>query len=421
MGDSNEALLLFNHASDIADGLFPLAGRQYVLSTFDQLTARPAAASVAKLIQPLFALGQLRAQSGLEPATEHVAGLLHERAGDFAAAGDRLATACAAAEQEYEVSESVASLTHFALGKADMARTLLATEDFAGASDSAETALQLAMEGDSGGVGGEPSIEDPVVRRKCQLSARLAGGLAHYHASNLDSALAMLRAAVAGAGGGEERGGSTVAECFLAQAMWATGAPQERKAAMDLLLDCVGRESNHLPAALLLGAMALLDGDAETLEAVVDDLETTRENAELGDADRRRIQQLLVLVAALSTDDKVNGADEEGEGEEGEEMPRDFGRAVAEAQMSTALFPALPHGWRQLAALSGGASAHPTQMALKTAQHAVPPRGSLAAEDLAEAFAATATVADAQCGIMVAPWLPAAWRGLADAVSCQKE
>jgi superkiller protein 3 len=184
---------------------------------------------------------------------------------------------------------------------------------------------------------------------------------------------------------------------------------------MELLLDCVGRESNHLPAALLLGAMALLEGDAETLEAVVDDLETTREDAELGDADRRKIQQLLVLVAALPMDKK--DADEKGETNGDSEAPRDLSRAIAEAQVSTALFPALPHGWHQLAALSGGVGSHPAQMALKTAQHAVPPRGFLAAEDLAEAFAAAATAADAQCAVMVAPWVPASWRGVADAVS----
>ena len=48
-------------------------------------------------------------------------------------------------------------------------------------------------------------------------------------------------------------------------------------------------------------------------------------------------------------------------------------------------------------------------MALKTAGKAVPPRGHLDAVSLANAFAGTGKVGDAQRSIMIAPWVSGGW------------
>ena len=75
------------------------------------------------------------------------------------------------------------------------------------------------------------------------------------------------------------------------------------------------------------------------------------------------------------------------------------------------LGPSKPYGWSQLTEISE--ESYPTEMALLTAKGAVPPKGPLDAEDLAEAFAGTARPADAQRAIMIAPWGMDGWEHLA--------
>jgi superkiller protein 3 len=71
------------------------------------------------------------------------------------------------------------------------------------------------------------------------------------------------------------------------------------------------------------------------------------------------------------------------------------------------LFPSQPHGWGRLADIGG--DCHAAEMVLRTAAKAVPPKGDLDAEDLAEAFAKTEKLANAQKAIMIAPWKPEGW------------
>ena len=403
IGDLREAALLFNHAWEIADGSLPLAKQLYACSAFDQLKGKASNANLSNLIQPLFALGQLRSSAAIEPDIEHLSALFQERIGNYTATCSFLKVACDAAEQDYEVSESVSALTKFAHCKADQARAYLALHDYDAALVGAETALQLSI-GDESGDG--PKIVDPVISRKCQLGARLSIALACFQRGSVDEAVSGLQMAI------EESEGAADVVCLLAQVLWSTGRQYERKMAVEQLLDCIGREPNHLSSILLLGVTATLGKDQETLDAAIDDLKRLRAGTNLDDGQRRAIQAFLVDSAALSTanpNDLTSANINEDRTD----------HAMTESQVSVFLSPFDSFQWTRFASFcdDGHESASfPARMALKTAQRAAPPHGSLTPESLAEAFAGTGRAADAQGGIFVAPWSAVSWDALARVV-----
>ena len=383
LGESKEAQLLFTHAFEIADSSLSLSRRQYALSTFDQLVLRNVTSNPTDLIQPVFALYQLQSHTPLDPFTLHLSGLYHERVGDYYTAIDSFRAVCESFEQDYEVSESLASLAHFAEGKADLARAHLAADDFEDAIDCAETALQLSA-GDSSD---EPSITDPAARQRCWFSAHLTAGLAHFHLGVFDKALDMLGSAL------KESRNSADTTCLLAQVLWAKGGKREHAAAAEQLLGLAEKEPMLLSPTLLLGAIALLDEDQELMQAISRNLEASRGRDGLSTQQRQNIDRLLSTIAA------VLPAQDQEQGDE-----------IAEARTSVYLFPFRPYGWHQLASLCD--DAYPATMALKTAQLAVPPGGELTVERLAETFAFTGNVGDSQRSIMVAPWMVVGWEGL---------
>lgn len=394
MGELEEAPLLVTHAFEISDSSLPLARSQYALSAFDQFIkkAEKKKKDSTTLIQPLFALHQVRSQSRPEPAVEHVSTLFSERAGDYSAAVRSLTELCDAAEQDYEISESVSSLTRFAHGKADLARNLLATGDYEAAAENAETSLQLSVEDTDG----EPSIGDTVLRQKCRLSAHLTAGLAYHQSGATEEAMSKFRSAYS-----EFEEGSADIVCLIAQVLWTHGRKDERAMAMEQLLNVNGREPNHLPSMLLLAVIALLESDHDALDAVLSDLESLRMSTDLDSDQRRQIQDMLISVTAVSPPSS--------EDNKSKRMAR---VAMDESKVSVVQFPFQPVGWTQLASLCD--DLYPAKMALKTAQHAVPPRGSVSPETLAQSFAATGQAAHAQSAIMVAPWLTVGWVSLGE-------
>ncbi|KAI9791465.1 MAG: Superkiller protein 3 [Peltula sp. TS41687] len=388
LGETTEAQLLFTHAFEISDSFLPTLWRQYPVTTFDQFSLGHIPSEITNLIQPLFALYQLAFRTLPDPAIQHLSGLYHERVGDYAAAIDLFTVACESAEQEYEVSESASSLARFAEGKADLARVQLASDDFAAAIESAETALQLS-DFDSGD---EPSISDPAARRRCRLSAHLTAGLASFQDHDMDKALEMFRSAL------EESESNVDVVCLLAQVLWAKGGDKEREVATEQLLDCVEKNPNHLSSTVLLGVIAALENDQETLHAVAGDLRAVRTSDELSIEQRQTVERLLNAIATLALED---GEDEV--------------KRTAEAKRSIMLSPYHPHGWSQLATVCE--DSYPARMALKAAQGAVSlGGGALGLQDLAKAFAATWTIGDMQRAIMVAPWLTVGWQGLGEVI-----
>ena len=390
-GDSKEALNHFTHAFEISDSVSVISKRQYASSTFDHLLTSPIVSNnLTALIQPLFALEQLRAQAPTELPYRHLSALFLERVGNFNDAIETLTELCSNAEADYESSESDAALARFAHAKADVARCQLAALSHSSASENANTALDLSADAENSGL-------DPEARRKLRLSAHLTAGLAAHHLKQDSDAINMFRAAL------EESASNPDVVCLLVQVLWAHGGAAERTAARDQLFECSEAHSEHAGVMTLLGAIAALDDDAETTAAVRADLAALRTSPALHAAEQSQIDSLLASLASLDPSTE----------------PHETDPALSSAQTATLLNPSAPHAWTLLSSLSGGDGAgagYAAAMALQTAQKAVPPHGGAGAGELAAAFAGVGTVADAQRAVVLAPWVGGGWGAMAGAL-----
>ncbi|CAD6569378.1 MAG: Superkiller protein 3 [Alectoria sarmentosa] len=377
LGEVNEARQLFTHAFEIADSSSPIIKRQFAVSTFDHLLSSPLSSSTSA-IQPLFALHQLRSQVSADFSLQHLSSLLAERVGDFGDAVATLDQVTSNLEAEYETSESQVVLMRFALAKADLSRAQLAERRFEAAAENAETALSLSEEED---------VKNEA-RQKLRLSAHMTAGLAYYYQGTMDQAIIMFRSAL------EETQGNPDIVCLLAQVLWAKGGNEERNVAREQLFDCVENHPDHSGAIVLLGVIAVLDDDRDTIEAVTADLEGLRTRDTLAAQNKSKVAQILMIISALFP------------GEEGQNASE-----ISQATTTTMLAPSQPHGWLHLAGLSD--ESHPAEMAVLTATKAAPPGGNLDANNLSKAYAGTRRLDDAQRAIMVAPWAVQGWEALA--------
>ena len=370
---------------DIAETSSLLTRRQYSTSLFDHIVNSPPNLNVTSLIHPLFALTQLQGLNPQEISYRHLSTLFQERTDDNPGAVRTLEQACERLEADYEATESPRSLGRFMLAKADLARSYLATGRFAHAVESGKTALSLSSDASSKELDAEQ-------RRKARLSAHLTVGVAEYFRNRASDAVEYLEKALA------ESGGNPDAVCVLAQILWATDTEDARDQARTALFDVIERDPSHVQSVLLLGVIALLDEDDESLDAVVSELHALRTGDGLSDADHARIGEVLRAVAASSSQDD------------------DAAVAVAvltQVQNDILLNPHLPHGWSRLAEAAGDADNNAAEMALNVALKAIPPRGELDALDLARSYAGTTKAADAQKALMLAPWDSGGWESLA--------
>ena len=378
MGEVNEARNLFTHAFEIADSSSTMIKQQFAMCTFDHLLSSPLN-STTSAIQPLFALHQLRTQTSADSAFQHLSSLFAERIGDFGDAAATLEIVASNLEAEYEKSESALILRRFVIAKADLARAKLAERDFEAAAENAETALNLSEEDGA----------DNEARRKVRLSAHMTAGLAYYYQEIMDQAISMFRSAL------EETQGNPDIVCLLAQVLWAKGGHDERTVAREQLFDCVEKYPGHSGAIILLGAIAVLDDDRDTVEAVTADLEGLRTRDSLTSQEQSKVAQLLTTIGALFPGDEGQDASE-----------------LSQATSTIMLTPSQPYGWSQLAGLSE--ESYPAEMAVLTATKACPPGSLLTAADLSKAYAGTKRFDDAQKAIMYAPWTTPAWEALSE-------
>lgn len=376
-GDIREANLLFTHAMEISESSSLITKRQYSQSTFDQILTSTNVLNITDLVRPLFALNQVESMAPSDLMYRHLSTLFSERIDNVSAAEASLSEICSIVEADYEVTESPASLSRFALAKADLARSQLSTSSYSDAIDSGELALQLSAED----AGNELSTS---ARQKCRLSAHLTVGLAHYYTQQPDTALQYFHPAL------EESDGNPDAVCLLAQVLWATGAHAK---ARDILFDCVEQHPDHVQSILLLAIIALLDHDAESLDAVTATLQDLRTAPSITDREQAQLSEVLRAIASDSR---------------------------AEIQTDVFLNPSQPHGWSRLAELGEGegedVDTYPADMALLTAVKKVPPTGDLDARELARAFAGTGKVGDAQRAVMLAPGNKDGWDALGGAL-----
>lgn len=384
-GDAHEANLLFTHAMEISESSSLITKKQYSQSTFDQLLSSTSPSSITDLVQPLFALKQLQSMDPSDTVFQYLSTLFLERVGDVNLALEALSNICTAVEADYEVTESSASLSRFALAKADLARSQLAAGQYEEAIENGDTALQLSDED----AGNELTAES---RQRCRLSAHLTVGLAQYYLGDPEAAFQYFHPAL------EESNSNPDAVCLLAQVLWAKGDGASRESARDHLYTCVDTHPEHVQSILLLALIAILDNN-NALEDVTARLQDLRATHTITDLEQSQVSEILGAIAALPGTDGTDANKE----------------ILWEIQKDVLLHPAQPHGWSRLTKAEGDYST--AEMALKTAVKGVPPRGKLEATDLASAFAGTGKVGDAQRAVVVAPWIGEGWENLAAVVA----
>ncbi|KAF2730460.1 TPR-like protein [Polyplosphaeria fusca] len=388
-GSTSEALVHFTHAFELSESSSLLTKRQYATSTFDHLLASPSASNnITHLIQPLFALHQLSFQTPFDIPHKHLAALFLERVGNNEAAIKGLTSICESAEQEYETSESNAALSRFAMAKTDLARNLLATHEYESAVSEAETALDLMANDDE-----SEAIMPEQQLAKTKLSARLTAGLAHYYLDDLDAAIPYFRTSLTETQTNESINPDVI--CTLAEVLWAKGGTQEKDIAREQLFTAIEKWGQHVGLVTLLGAMAVLDEDSDTMTAVKNDLDALRTNTSLSPANLARVEKVLDAIALFAS-------------------RGDEGQVLNEIRESVMLAPWKHGGWGNLAEASGDGFA--AVLARETARRNVPPVGGLDAVELARAVAGTGGLADAQRGVVLAPWRGEGWGALGESL-----
>lgn len=383
VGEIKEARGHFEHAFDISNSSDILPKRQFSLAHFDHLYEPSASNEVSQLIQPFFALHQLCIQNPSDLPFVHLSALLAERMGETGDAKASLQVVCSGMDEEFEKTESPASLSKYAQANADMARVLLSRHSYEESAEKAELALTLSWED-----GAEQF--DPEACRKLRLSARLTAGLAYYNLKSMDQAIDMFRDAL------EEAENAPDVVCLLAQVLWAKGGEENRSVAREQLLDCVLNHPDHIGAVTLLGAIALLDADRDAIEAVESDLNGMIARDDIEIHDRAKIIKLLSAISATGLSDHAA-------------VPEDI-RRIGEATAAVMLSPGQPAGWMELSAASR--EPYAAAMSIKRALRSVPPYSNLGAEDLSQAYAQTGKASDALRAIMVAPWKQDGWEEL---------
>jgi superkiller protein 3 len=381
-GDAKEARGLFTHAMEIADASSVPTRRHYSSSLFDLiLTVSPNELTVESLIQPLFALNQYQSLKSQDLTFAHLATLFQERTNESGRAVESLEKISSTIEADYESTESPQSLAKFALAKIDLARTYLASGSYDKAIECGELALGLSSEEAENELSSEQ-------RKKARLSAHLTVGLAQYYSNQFDEAITYFESAL------EESDGNPDAVCLLAQVLWAQGSEASRDRAREKLFEVIEQYPEHVQSVLLLGVIALLDNDEDSLEAVVEELHGLRTNHKVTASEQSAIGEVLRAIATL------------GEGRTEEDVR-------TQIQTDIMLYPNLPHGWAAMAQSTG--DEHAAQMALKVASRGIPPKGLLDAQDLSKAYAGTATAGDAQRAAFLAPWEQSGWTSLSAA------
>ncbi|RVX75412.1 hypothetical protein B0A52_00765 [Exophiala mesophila] len=380
VGQVNEARGLFMHAFEIADSSLLPAKRHYALSAFDHILKDPGRSHEANiLLQPLFALRQLHAQSPADTIATQLLAMFAERVGDFAASAEALEEVCSASEAAYESSESMDDLVRFSQAKAALARAQLGQQDFLNSITNAEVALDLSEDAAEFGTVHHDS------RRQWRLSAHITAGLAHSHLQQIESSIQMFKAAL------EESSNAPDVVCMLAQVLWAKGGESEKEAARTQLFNVVEEHPDHVQATALLAVTGLLDENQDVLDAVEEDLRTLRQSDKIGLLDKIKVTKLLSGIVACKENNPAS---------------RDDMGLLADALSGIMLAPGQPQGWLELSQATKGRDpeGYAAEMAILNAEKQIPPRGRLAADDLSRAYEGSVRQEDHLKARMIAPW-----------------
>lgn len=386
-GDRAEAGLHFTHAFEISNSSLVIAKRQYAVSAFEHLVKLTGASpDLLKAMRPLFAIRQLRFQTTKQASVNHLAALFHERLGEHDAAVEILQDICRELEAEYEATETDASLNRFIEAKVDLARNRLGLKDYSAAADDAQTVLDLTSDGESSTL----SEED---RQRCRLSAHLTAGLANYLIGAVREALSLFRTTL------KENDSMPNVVLLLARVLWAGGTDREKQGAKEQLWHCLEINAGHVGCITLLGTMAALEGDRETMDAIREEIYIIRTQSNLNNHDSLQLQRLLGAFILFSRENAQQTDIE----------------LTNELCTSIMLSPWQPHGWAQFATVVS--DLYPSEMALQTTIRIIPPHGGSTAKDLVKALSSTGRLRDAQTAVMLSPSMTDGWQSLRDAVA----
>lgn len=374
--DFGESRSLCTHAFTIAESSSTIVKKQYTISAFDHLLSESSGKEAVDILQPQFALKQLQCQRPLDFTFQHLSSLFSERAADMDSAMESLQTICFALESEYEATERPIVLSRFSEAKSDLGRVRFAQQDFISAAEEAETALTLSAD------------EEPAstARAKLRLSAYLTAGLAYYHQGSTDSALDMFRNAL------EESQDDPDIICLLVQVLWAKGGDEARAIARDQLLNCIEKFPGHFDTGMLLGVVAVLDGDPDGIQSVLPELQGLRTRDSLTIMQQQQVSKLLNAIEFLHVAET-----------DPDSRPRN------EINTALMLSPSQPDTWAQLA--ESRQESYPSEMAKLMSLGSVQ-RSLTKAGDLCRAYSATTRLDDAQRAMMVAPWMKQGWEAL---------
>ena len=377
LGDAHEARSHFEHAFEIADCSEVAAKKYYLSASFEHILIDSRIKSLAGLVAPIFACHQMQTQGMDILPFRHLLALLLERAGDYDAATSHLISLSEQIEALYETAESPEVLGKFIRLKADLARVQLSARDYEGASENAGTALDLSEDANEQSLAKE-------IRAKTRLSAHLTAGMAAYFLGSMDEAISKFRTSL------EESNSDTDVQCLLAQVLWAKGGDNEKGVSKEQLFNVMEQNDGHIEASLILGAMTAVEGDTETLTAVMADLPSLRASAKPSNLQARQMARLQLLSAELS-----GSAD----------------NAVYEAQRVIMADPAQSLGWGSLSDLQGDASAAETKLLVASG-------GSHSnASEIAQALADVRRPAEAQRAIQLCPWGAGGWEVMQSAMT----
>ena len=378
VGDAGEASTLFTHALEIADASATAIGRQFAQSKFDEFVSSPVYTKENEdLLISMMTLRHLEYQTKNDSPMQYLSALFAERAGDFGTAESVLDTLSARLEQEYEGSESAETLERFVSIKATLARVSLALQKYDNAYQHATTCLDLS--------GGEDVQGDEYQRAR--RSSKICSALVWLHQGKKTDALQELGSLV------EEGSHDPDLTCLLAQVLWAEGSESSKAAARNNLLEAAEEHPGHVEITMLLGAIAVLDEDHDTAEAVADDLRGLQMSEQTDPDQLGKIEGLLAAIAAIGVDENHR-----------------IVPIAAESKRTIMISPWRPNGWSKMTDLEF--SEHTAKMAVQTAVKTAPPFGSLDAGHVSATYAHTRVREDAQRGIMLAPWMTTAWGSL---------
>ncbi|CAD6503086.1 BgTH12-07935 [Blumeria graminis f. sp. triticale] len=382
-GDENEAHLLFTHAIEISGSSSLITKRQHLKSSFNRLLSSNTALKASSFVQLLLTLRQIESMAPDDLVFRHLNAIFLERLNEKAYALEILESICNAVDVDYELTESPESLLRFSLAKADLSRCQLSTGLYEEAIETGETALELSNE----------SIDNKLSsdsQRKCRLSAHLTLGLSHHFLGAPSTALKYFLSIL------EESGDSTDTVCLLAQVLWAMNNEESRNSARNYLFNSIEGKPDHVQSVLLLGVIALVENDKESLEAVTASLYEIRTTSNLSAIEKYQVEEVLWGMASVSNSRREK-------------------EAIIEAQKDVFLYPYQPIGWSRLSDFKY--NKYTATMALKTALKSQSPQDNSDAFQLSRLFAASGKLGDAHTAINIAPWNIDGWKSLSTALS----